>query len=395
MKTKRFLSHAFTLLFTISLCNEEAIGQSLDNDNNFKPSFHAGILLHTYVGYQQNGFGSSTEKNSNSKWTSAATLYRARLMTETKLTAKDQVFIETELTSPIGTGAEKAASIKILDAQYDHIFNKSLTLSAGKILVSHNRNGLQTASTLMVNDFTYFQYPYNMSSSSPLQNDLGRDIGVNASGILAEKISYRLGAFSGRRTFEGQSGAPMRMVGRVGYNFFDIDQYSGTNLGKGKTVTLSTGLDIQGTYLAAGTDLYADYPLGNGSLTLNTAWSYLSGGNDPTKKYSFASMIPTQNTQLLELGYYFNTSKLQPWIRYEKQDINAKDKQTNGIAAKDFDKLNTSTVWGGGINYFFNGYNTNLKLSYVSMTKGLKMGDGSIQNKSYGQVWLQLQLCLF
>ncbi|OAV72868.1 hypothetical protein Barb6_00737 [Bacteroidales bacterium Barb6] len=49
---------------------------------------------------------------------------------------------------------------------------------------------------------------------------------------------------------------------------------------------------------------------------------------------------------------------------------------------------------GGGLNYFFNDYKTNLKLSYVAMTKGISEGSG-ITNKTYGQVWLQLQLCLF
>lgn len=366
-------------------------------DNKFKPSFHAGVLLHTYVSCQQNGFNSSSEVSSADDWTASATLYRTRLMTETKLTKNDKVFIETELTSSVGTDADKAVSIKILDAQYDHTFNKALMLSVGKILVSHNRNGLQTASTLMVNDFTYFQYAYNMSSDSPLQNDLGRDIGVNASGILSKKIAYRLGLFSGRRTFDNTDDAPLRIVGRVGYNFFDIDQYSGTNLGEGKTVTLAGGFDTQGTYFAGGSDLYVDYPVGkNGSITLNTAWSYISGGNDLNDKYSFASMIPTQNTQLLELGYYFKSCRLQPWVRYEKQDVNSESNQTSdGLSTNEFNKLNTTTVLGAGINYFFNGYKTNLKFSYVSMKKGVLMDSSAIEDKTYGQIWLQLQLCFF
>ncbi len=394
MKIKRFTGLSLFTISAIFFVNK-VYAEDLQDKEKFKPSFHAGILMHTYVFYQQNGFGSSSESNSDEKWTSGVTLYRARLMTETKLTSKDSFFMETELTSPIGSGTDKAASIKILDAQYDHIFSKSLVVSAGKILVSHNRNGLQTASTLMVNDFTYFQYPYNMSSKSPLQNDLGRDIGVNARGTLKDKVDYRLGFFSGRRTFEDQHGSPLRMVGRLSYNFLDADKYSGTNLGIGKTVTLSGGFDTQGTYLGIGSDLYIDYPIGNGSMTLNTAWSHLSGGNDLTKKYSFASMIPSQNIQLLELGYYFKTIKVQPWLRYEKQDVNAKNNQTEGISIENFNKLNSTTVWGTGINYFFNGYDTNLKLSYVSMKKGILMTDGKIENKSYGQIWLQLQLCFF
>lgn len=393
MRIQHFTS--FCLFSTLFPLLTGLYAKNVQKEDGFEPSFHAGVLFHTYVGFQERGFGTSSSISSADKWTASATLYRARIMTDTKLTSKDQFFLETELTSPVGTSTDKASSIKILDAQYDHIFSKSLVLSAGKILVSHNRNGLQTASTLMVNDFTYFQYPYNMSANSPLQNDLGRDVGLNASGVLKEKIAYRLGLFSGRRTFEGQDGAPLRTVGRIGYNFFDIDQYSGTNLGAGKTVTVSAGFDTQGTYLAGGADLYVDYPLGDGSVTLNSAWSYISGGNKLTRKYSFASMVPTQNTQLVELGYYFKSCKLQPWVRYEKQDINSESNQTGGLSTADFDKLNTSTVLGAGINYFFNSYTTNLKLSYVSMRKGIRLGAGGIESRSYGQLWLQLQLCFF
>ncbi|MCD7973021.1 MAG: hypothetical protein LUG18_10235 [Candidatus Azobacteroides sp.] len=383
------LSILLTVPFTVSA--QDTIS------NQFKPYFHAGLLMHTYVGYQQKGFGSSSPMESAGTWDLDATLYRARIMTEAHLSSKDYIFLETELTSSLGPGGDKAASIKILDAQYDHTFSDALRLSAGKMLVSHTRNGLQTASTLMVNDFTYFQYPYNMSSESPLQNDLGRDVGINLSGgCLKNKLKYRIGAFDGRREFEGEEKKPLRFIGRLEYNFLDIDLYSGTNLGEGKTFTLAGGFDTQGTYVAAGADAYLDHPLGAaGSLTVNAGWSYITGGNDPEKKYSFAEMIPAQNTQLLEIGYYFKSCKLQPWIRYERQDVNAKSNQTGSLSTGDFDKLNTSTVFGGGLNYFFNDYKTNLKLSYVAMTKGVAKETGEIENKTYGQLWVQLQLCLF
>ncbi|MHC5954190.1 hypothetical protein ACYTX9_09760, partial [Streptococcus pyogenes] len=68
----------------------------------------------------------------------------------------------------------------ILDAQYEHTFSNAFMLIAGLQLVSHNRNGLQGAASLMANDFTYFQYPYNLFENSPLQGNFGRDLGVNA-----------------------------------------------------------------------------------------------------------------------------------------------------------------------------------------------------------------------
>jgi len=362
-----------------------------------KPSIKFGLLLHTYVSSQQNGFGSSNYDDSYDSWNTNFNLYRARIMSETHLTDKDYVFLETELTTSLGSSSDKAASIKILDASYSHKFSDYFQLTAGKMLASYNRNGLQTANTLMVNDFTYYQYPYNMSKEGPLQNDVGRDIGVDLEGsVFKDKLCYRLGAFSGRRDFENEDNAPLRTIGRLTYNFLDIDKYSGTNLSEGKTLTLGAGFDTQGTYVAYGTDLYFDYPLFSiGSLTLNTAWSHISGGNDLDESYSFASMIPTQTTQLLELGYYIKSLKLQPWIRYEKQDIDSQSNQIGNMTKSDFDKLYSGKVLGCGINYFFNGYKTNLKLSYVSMKKGVTMTSGEIENKTCGQVWMQLQFCIF
>lgn len=370
-------------LAAYALVNPLFISAQENTKKTFAPSFHIGLLAHTYVSAQQKGFGSNTALENANSWDAAANLYRARIMMDAKLTERDYIFMETELTASLGMGADKAAGIKILDAQYDHKFGDFLTVSAGKMLVSHNRNGLQTASTLMANDFSYYQYPYNMSEDGPLQNDCGRDIGVNFSGgFLKNKLKYRLGAFSGRRNFEGTTSAPLRITGRLEYNFLDIDKYSGTNLGEGKTFTIAGGADTQGTYVAAGADVFLDCPItASGSLTANIAYSYLTGGNDEKAKYSFAGLIPEQDIWFAELGYYIKSCRLQPWIKFERQDTH--------------EKLTSTNVFGGGLNWFFNGYNTNLRLSYIAMTKGVEQAAGSIKNKTYGQVWLQLQLCLF
>ena len=366
-----------------------------ETSTEFKPSFNAGLLVHTYVGMQQNGFNTSSPVADANKWGYDATLYRARIMMEAQLSRKDYVFMETELTSPIGTGGDKAASIKILDAQWDHKFCDQLVFSAGKMLVSHNRNGLQTASTLMANDFTYFQYPHNMSKESPLQNDLGRDIGMGIKGYIGGKLGYRVGAYAGRRDWEDEGSKPLRYIARVEYNFLDLDKYSGTNLGEGKTFTIAAGYDNQSTYNAVGGDVYIDHPVtSGGSVTINAAYSYLTGGDNPEKKHSFCTMIPNQNTQFLEVGYYFKRSKLQPWVKYEKNSMSSKETQTGGMSTEDFDKINSTTVYGAGLNYFFNGYRTNVRLSYTAMKKGVMFETG-IKDKTYSQVWLQFQLCLF
>ena len=360
-----------------------------------------------YAGYQQNGFGpggnrETTGGNDPDQWRKDFTLYRARVLVGGKLSKNGSFFLETDIPSAIGRGDNDTNSknVKvspiILDAQYEHTFGDHM-LIGGLQLVSHNRNGLQGAAGLLANDFTFFQYPFNLFEDQPLQGNFGRDLGVNARGFfLDDKLEYRFGIFTGRNTGEFVNDDPaLRYVGRVAYNFFDAEKdyyYAGTKLGVGKTLAIAGGFDLQGTYSNFGVDLFLDMPAGDaGSITVNSAISFLTGGTD-TSGTSFATLIPRQNTQLLELGYYFKKSKLQPYIRYERADVNADGLvQTGGLNVDAFNDLNTATVLGGGLNYWFAGYNTNLRLSYTTWTQENSAGSSQTQ----GQLWLQTQFFIF
>lgn len=367
----------------------------------FKPSVQVGAIVHMFASTSQSGFGPGG--GAGTDWQKGVTLYRARVLVGGQLSKKGSFFMETDLPSPVGglngdgTKNVKVSQI-ILDAQYEHAFCNQFNVIAGLQLVSHNRNGLQGAAALMANDFTFFQYPYNLFANSPLQGNFGRDLGVNFRGFfLKDKFEYRLGMFTGRR-FSNSS--PFRVVGRVVYNFLDAEKdfyYAGTKLGNGKTIALGAGFDAQTTYSNVGADLFIDVPLGSpGSLTLNSAFTYMSGGSKPTSQYSFAGMIPSQTVQFAELGYYFKAAKLQPWLRFENQAIGASKEQAGGMSTADFNKLNSATVFGGGLNYFFNGYGTNVRLSYTTFTKGVQLTPiSSIEKKTFGQLWLQLQFFIF
>jgi len=367
----------------------------------FKPSISAGAIVHMMGTYTQAGFGPGG--GSSDQWNKGFQLYRARILLGGQLSKKGSFFMETEIPSIIGTRIDSTTkNVKvspiILDCQYEYKFSQAFTLISGMQLVSHNRNGLQGAASLLANDFTFFQYPYNLFANQPLQGNFGRDLGVNARGyVLDNKLEYRIGVFTGRRFTDN---SPFRTVGRLVYNFLDADQdyyYSGTKLGNGKTLALGAGFDVQGTYSNVGADVFLDVPAGNpGSITVSGAFSYMTGGNSLTASNSFVMMIPKQTTQLLEVGYYFKDIKLQPYIRYENQSINAESNQYYGTPdAATFNKVNSSTVFGGGLNYFFNGYGSNLRLSYTSFTKGVYNGGTDVDKKSFGQIWLQLQFFIF
>lgn len=350
---------------------------------NWMSKVNVGLLLQTYLQVQQNGFGATLDDvedmDDASARTYGANLYRARVMFDANLTNKDYIFVSTELTASVGLSADKAASIKILDAQYQHTFNDALRLSAGKMLVSFNRNGLQSPNTLMANDYAFFQSAYNLTESQPLQNDSGRDVGLSLAGSLYNgRLNYIAGAYSGCRDYTyltGEESAPFRYVGRLQYNILGRDDYYGTLLGEGRSFSIGAGFDNQGGYYAVGADLFLDAPLGStGSLTLNTAYSYMSGGNYNTK-YNFSSLIADSNVIFAEGGYYFKSLKLQPWVKFELMDRRVRE-------------LADETVFGGGVNYFFNGYGSNLRLSYVARKN-------SMVGNYYGQTWLQLQVYIF
>lgn len=377
----------------------------LNDTSAFKPTLQIGALMHMFAFAQQDGYSNPQNAASPTDWNRGFTLYRARVLIGGQLSRKGSFFLETDLSSGIGTldangNKNTRVSPIILDAQYQYRFSDAFQLVAGQQMVSSNRNGLQGAGTLMANDFGTFQYPYNKSASSPLQGNAGRDLGVNARGfIFNKKFEYRVGVFTGR---DIDNKGPLRYVGRFAYNFLDTEKdfyYSGTNLGKGKTLTWGAGFDTQASYYNFSTDIFLDRPVTEtGSITLNGAFQYMTGGTDLDSKYSFATLIPTQTVQFLELGYYFKTAKLQPWVKFENQHVFAKPEQTMGVAVDSFNKLNSSRIFGAGINYFFNDLGTNLKLSYNSRAYNVglpTLPSGDFDKRAYSQIWLQLQFFIF
>jgi hypothetical protein len=392
---RKFSFLLISLMFGVS-CFAAGVEEA-GTDEGFKPKFRTGLLLQTYVGSQQNGYGSGEDVKGvngdiiSDSWKFNSTLRRTRVMMDVSLTKNDYLFAQTELTGY--DAASKSFKLRFLDVQFDHTFNEHLIVTAGKFLATYNRDNMQSAGALMANDYAY--YTPTIDRDEVFRNDASRDFGVGiGGGFLKNKLIYHLSAFTGKRDFAGQDDSPLRVIGRVEYNFFDNDKYWGTNLGQGKTFTIAGGFDTQGTFVDGGVDLFLDYPVTSaGSVTVNAAFSYITGGNDLSSKYSFASLIPTQTVQLLEVGYYFKSCKLQPWIRYERQGVNSESNQTGGIGNAAFDKLYSATVLGGGLNYFFNGHNTNLKLSYTSINRGVQQA--SVVSKTYGQVWLLLQVRFF
>ena len=372
-----------------------------ETDTVFKPKLRIGALVHMYAAAQQDGY-SNTQADDLQGWNKGFAIHRTRILLGGELSSKGSFFIETELPSSIGTiNADHSKNVKVsqilLDAQYQYVFTNSFQLIAGKQLVSNNRNGLQAAGALLTGDFSASQYRYNMYADSPLQGDFGRDLGVNARGFLfQDRLEYRMGVFTGRM-LDGKD--PLRYVGRLAYNFLEKDldyYYTGTSLGSRKLLTWGAGFDTQSSYQNYSTDIFLDYPLHDqGALSLNAAFQYMTGGTSDGK-YSFAKSIPQQTVQFLELGYYFKRLRLQPWIKYEHIAVSAKAEQSGDLSPADFNKQQSGSLYGAGLNYFFDGLRANLRFSYLAKKNQLANTQTEAWDAhTFGQYMLQLQFAIF
>lgn len=426
MKIKNFITIAsFLSLSAISFCQAQMDANlpsrlfpkadwhfpqiTLQNQQNkdttaFKPSIQVGALLQTVGVLRENEITAqqAANPNFNEKWSRQMNIYRARILLGGNLTRKTSFFIETDIATPIGLtdgNGNKVMQVNpiILDAQIEHTFSKKFGMIAGMMLVGNTRNALQGAASLLALDFGYYQYPYNLFQTSALQNNFGRDIGVNFRGFLAnERLEYRIGVFSGRNI---DPLGTLRYIGRLNYNFLDKEQdlyYTGTTLGKGKIFAIGGGFDMQDRYQSLALDAFLDLPLGEaGSITANTAFMYINGGDNPSSK-ALSLSIPTQNIQFLELGYYLKSAKLQPYLKYEAQNITSTALQARTSNTNIFDTLQSKRRLGFGINYYLSGYNANIKLLYESVSYGrINFNNTNAETINRSEIWLQFQIFIF
>jgi hypothetical protein len=299
----------------------------------------------------------------------------------------------------------------LLDAQIEHSFNKYVSVVAGMQLVGINRNGLQSPVSLMGLDFGVNQYAYNLFQNQPLQNNFGRDVGVNVRGFLFnDRLEWRAGVFRGRATDQY---SPFRTVLRFNYNFLEREKgfyYTGTTLGKQKLFSIGGGLDQQGSYTGVAVDSFLDLPIKNDvSLTWQGSYMHLTGGNS-TSSNSFTGLIPQQSIVFSELGLYFSKVKLQPYVKYEAQQMGITDAQYNqnqqrvtyGLPVagspsdrSTFNTLSSNSRIGGGVNYFVSDFNFHVKLQYEQIFYGRYNLANLAETKSGGEVKLQLTFFMF
>jgi hypothetical protein len=334
-------------------------------------------------------------------WQRQIYVRRLRVLLGGEIAKNTTFFFETDAPNlgKVSTNGTKDSKISIYvqDAQVQHTFMPELSIIAGLQLVGIARNGLQSAASLLALDYGSYQF----TTSGPLDNSVGRDLGINLRGFLFnDRLEYRTGVFSGRNI---NLYSPLRLTGRFQYNFKDIEKgfyYTGTTLGKGNIFSVGCGIDKQGSYSAFAIDAMYDSPLGNlGSVTFSSSVSFLDGGGTDNDSTVFTGLIPKQSIYFAELGYFFKDWNIQPYVKYEAQDVNASVLKQVGANESNLElknKLRSSQRVGFGVNYFISGHNINLKLLYeVVLRNRVSMDPNSVEQASNGTLTFQLQYFTF
>jgi hypothetical protein len=344
----------------------------------------------------QPAYESASATNADSGMSSNLYLRRARLLVGMTLGSDFELFAETD--SP-NLGKAPTGAVTPLPTPFSFIQDAFMTwkpmdefkIDAGLMLVPFSHNSVQGATSLY--GLEYFAYSFQQSAR--LGNFIGRDIGLQFRGLIAQHLEYRLGVFQGQKV-DAAAGkvaarnAP-RVMARLQYNLLDAETsyfYAGTYAGTKKVLSVGAGVDIQNEYKAFAGDVFADLPLGGDVLTAQVDVVYFDPGtwlNTPAASktpyipsvMTTAGMPPVttltnplaavakQWDLMAEAGYRIGVIKLSPIVRFEmnKPDVGAK-----------------TIRFGGGLAYWYMNHNANVKLFYMNSKKDGDMKAANIIN---------------
>jgi hypothetical protein len=301
---------------------------------------------------------------------------RIRLMAGLTIGSQLEFFADTD-TPNMGRDVNVApsAGMNIQDAFMTWKPMDEFKLDGGMMLIPFSHNSVQGATTL---------YAWDYFASSFLQNGgfgnyVGRDIGVQARGLVIGHLEYRLGVFTGARgapitPMSTNSRAQLRLAARVQYNLFDPETaffYAGTYAGTKKIVSFGASVDHQDNYTAFGVDAFIDWPLGADVVTAQAA--FLHYGDSATAPWIG---VPKQNDIIFEAGYRLGALKISPIIRFEDQLFSAPP----GGASSSLMRVSAGIAW------WPMGHNLNVKLFYSYVKPAVN---------PFNQLNLQVQLYVF
>jgi hypothetical protein len=271
---------------------------------------------------------------------------RLRFVTEFTLGERLTVFLQTDnprLGEASDAGGREAGDAYIQDLAVTWEFSPGFLLDGGMLLLEPTYNHNQSSSKLLATD----SGPYTFVESGPMGERAGRDYGLRARGyLLDDHLEYRAGVYQGSRG--ANAAADLRFIGRLMYSFFTPHVglfYTGTSLGRTRTLAIGASLDRQEGYGSVGLDLFWDQPVGEDGFVFQADYLDLDGG-------SFLAAVPEQTNLLFEAGFYFARASLQPYLQYATR---------NFAAASGVDEARLTA----GLAWYLEGHSNNVKLSWT------------------------------
>jgi len=113
------------------------------------------------------------------------------------------------------------------------------------------------------------------------------------------------------------------------------------------------------------------------------------------------TLLPQQSIFFCEVGLYAKKAKLSPFFIIEMNTFDGDRAQlglSENATSEQLDianELRNISRMGGGLCYYFNGYNANVKLQYITDSVNSLNPDGNVVTLNRGVIWAQLQLFVF
>jgi hypothetical protein len=393
MKTPKFLAVTTGLLASLVIAAPAWAGAELKIDD--ESSINLGFRAQAFAKFIEQDLDGDGSFDSLTDFQ----VRRARIRLLGKINKHISAFLQTEFGDD---SAGNGGDVRMIDAFVRVNYNpwaqiyaglnmapssrQSTTSSGGLMAIGRPGNNTKnlTWGTRSLGRFSTATIGDTASSLNGLATNSVRDMGVTlfGSGSLSDTshLKYYLGFYDGiQASGSDKSDRNLRMTARAQLNLFDAEAgyYNlSTYLGKKKTLAFGVSYDVQdevqvsdgsgllssgayGDYAYYSVDAFAEWPMGEGTLTAEAAFSSLDldGAN--------SNALRSEGDGFYVQAGYFLPNNWQPWIEYETWDSDATSRQG------DYDAYRV------GISYFFKGHNANVKAGFETVNSDINFSGSS------------------
>jgi hypothetical protein len=304
-------------------------------------------------------------------------LRRARILIGGQVNPNVSFFFETDSPNAgkVAEGGQPKSygDVFVQDFVATYTVTDRFMVDGGLILVPTSYNHLQSAASLVTVDYG----PFTFIENGPMQERVGRDTGLQARGVLGEKlVEYRLGVFQGVRgagdvnSLRGTARVSVHPLKTAGKGLF----YTGTAFGKAKVMSLGAAVDMQKDYSSVHGDAYLEWPLSpESTVNLQIDVSSYDGGD-------LLPGLPKQVTAMIEAGGTLMQNRVAGWVQLSARDYDDEEK-------------GDVTVVHAGVGYYQEGHRAAVKLG-ATMASTDTPKDG-VEVKDVMTVTLQYQVFYF